>query len=495
MTFTTGSMHKKVLGQGLIYGLTSFLQSAIGFAIIFMLTSFFTTKEFGIFSLLLVIGTCSSIIFYFGASSALGRYYFEDVSLKYNKSIISSAFQITAFGAFVLIVLATIFSSHISIISFQTDAYKIDVQLMFYAFAFTLLINLFNLILTYNNKSTIYLVINIISLIINFCITYVSIVYFDYKIRAPIIGLFISNILCFLILMFYFKSYLNFEYNNQNVTKLLHFGLPTVLTSLLYFILDFIDRFILKDLVSLSDLGIYSLAYRLAMVINIIFIAPFGIIWAPLRMKNSNNVEETKVMMVKVTSYMVIAGFMAILVVILFGRSIMPVFFKKVEYHDALCIMPILILGIFLKGLQNILDYGVNYYKKLHYYVIAAICSIFFNVVANYTFVPIFGYIAAAYITMFTNLLSTILIFRFSMMFFKVRLEFARIFLPLAVLVCFLYLFVSHPNYFDSVWIGVLIFLVTILFLFRYWLDLSEKLVIGKLLSQLYNYSKLFLKR
>jgi O-antigen/teichoic acid export membrane protein len=288
---------------------------------------------------------------------------------------------------------------------------------------------------------------------------------------------------------------LNLDFNNQNVTKLLRFGIPTVLTSLLYFTLDYIDRFILKDLVSLSELGIYSLAYRLAMVINIVLIAPFGLIWAPLRMKNSKNVEQTKVMMVKVTSYMVVAGFMAILVVILFGRSIMPLFFHKVEFLDALYIIPILILGIFLKGLQNVLDYGINYFKKLHYYVIAAICSIFFNVVANYTFIPIFGYIAAAYITMFTYLINTLLIFRFSMMFFKVRLEFARIFAPLVVLFCFLFLFKSNPNFFDSVWTGASIFLVTALLFFRYWLDLREKLVIVKLLAQLYNHSKLFLKR
>jgi O-antigen/teichoic acid export membrane protein len=488
-------MHKNILGHGLIYGLASFLQSAIGFAIVFILTSFYTPEEFGVFSLLLVIGSFASIIFYFGASSALGRYYFEDDSLKYNKSIISSAFQITAFGAFVLILIATIFSSNISIFSFQTDAYKIDLQLMFYAFAFTLLNNLFNLILTYDNKSTIYLLINLISLVINFCVTYVLIVYFNYKVRAPIIGLFISNILCFLFYIFYYKSYLSLDFNNQNVTNLLRFGIPTVLTSLLYFVLDFIDRFILKDLVSLSELGIYSLAYRLAMVINVVLIAPFGLIWAPLRMKNSKNVEQTKVMMVKVTSYMVMAGFMAILVVILFGRSIMPVFFHKVEFLDALYIMPILILGIFIKGLQNVLDYGINYFKKLHYYVIAATCSIFFNVVANYIFIPTFGYMAAAYVTTLTYLINTLLIFRFSMVFFKVRLELARIFAPLLVLLCFLFLFKFNANFFDSVWSGVLILLITTLLFFRYWLHLSEKLVIVKLFAQLYNHSKLFLKR
>ena len=475
MTFTIKSKLNEVLRHGLIYGLTSSLQSVLGFALLPILTSFYTTEEFGVYSLLLVMGTFASAFFYFGASSALGRFYYEEDKLEYKKGIISSAFQITAFGAFLLIILATIFSSNISIIAFQTDVYKMPIQLTFYGVAFTFLLNLLTLILRYNNKSILYLVITLLSVLINFIITYILLAYFNYNIRAPLIGLIISNLFSFLIILFYIKDYLTFEFKKKYLIRLLNFGIPALLTSLLFYLLDLVDRFIIKDLVSISDVGVYSLGYKLASVINILIIAPFGLIWAPFRMKNSKNEEVTKVLMVKVTSYLIIVGFIIIIIPILFGRSLMSIFFKKEEFLEALHIIPILTLGILLFGLQNILDYGINYYKKLQYYIITSICCIIFNVVANYSFIPIFGYKAAAYVTMLTYLFSTTLIYGFSSMFFKIRLEWNRILLPLAGLICFLYLFSFHPNYFDDLRLCILIFLLTIFLIYRYWLDSSEK--------------------
>lgn len=470
----------EVLRHGLIYGLTSSLQSLLGFVLLPILTSFYTIEEFGVYSILLVMGTFASAIFYFGASSALGRFYYEEDTLNFKKGIISSAFQITAFGAFLLIVLTTLFSANLSILAFKTDAYKSAIQLTFYGVALTFLLNLFTLILRYNNKSSVYLLVTLCSVLINFTFTYILLSYFNYGIKSPLMGLIFSNLFACLILLFYIRSYLSFRFNKSYLKKLLSFGIPALLTSLLFYFLDLADRFIIKDLVSISDVGVYSLGYKLASIVNILIVAPFSLIWAPFRMKNSNNEEFTKKIMVKATSYIIIIGFIIVIIPILFGRSLMPIFFNKEEFLEALNIIPILTLGILLFGLQNILDYGINYYKKLQYYIITSICCIIFNVLANYTFIPIFGYKAAAYVTMFTYLFSTILVYQFSNIFFKIKLEWKRILFPSVSLIFFLFFFSFHPYYFDSLALGFFLFLLIVFLIYKYWLDSSEKLSLHK---------------
>ena len=97
---------KELLNHGLIYGLTSSLQNLLGFILLPILTVYYTTAEFGIYSIILLVSTLAGSLFYFGASSALGRFYFDEDSDAYRKKIVSSALFITLVGAIILILLS-----------------------------------------------------------------------------------------------------------------------------------------------------------------------------------------------------------------------------------------------------------------------------------------------------------------------------------------------------------------------------------------------------
>ena len=466
---------KQLFSHGIIYGLTSSLQSILSFVLLPVLASFYSTEEFGVYSLLLVMGAFASSVFYLGASSALGRYYYEEDSIEYKRVVISSAFQLTAFGALLLILLATLFASNISSIAFQTIKYSLHIKLAFYGVGCTFLLNLLTLILRYDNKSKLFMVVTITSVLLNFLITYILLSYYNYGILAPLTGLFISNLVSFLILLVYIREHLDSAVYPVYLFKLLSFGIPALVTSLLFYVLDLADRFIIKDLLNISEVGVYSVAYKVASIVNVLLIAPFGLIWAPFRMQNSKNELETKILMVKVTSYMFIIGFLIILFTLLYGRSLMAIFFDKPEFLEAAQIIPILIMGIFLFGIQNILDYGINLHKKLHYYIMTSICGILFNIVANYTFIPMWGLKGAAFATMFTYFLTTTLIFIFSSKFFKVSLEWNRIVSPFIYLSVLMAVFHYFPSTRENVLIGMVFFLLSLYVVFKFWLTNSER--------------------
>ena len=465
----------EVLKHGVVYGLTASLQSILGFALLPILTSFYTTEEFGVYSILLVMGAFASSIFYLGASSALGRFYYEENTEKYKKIIVSSAFQITLAGALLLIILATIFAPYISILVFKSKIYSLQVQLTFYGVAFTFLLNLLTLILRYDNKSTLFMIITIIGVVLNFIVTYTLLTRYSLGITAPLTGSLVSSFISFILLLFYIEGYLTFKVEKKYLIILLEFGIPALFTGLLYYVLDLVDRFIIKDLLGFAEVGVYSLGYKIASVINVLVIVPFCLIWAPFRMQNSKNEEQTKTLMIKVTSYMFIIGFLIILAAILYSRILMSIFFKKLEFLEATTIIPILIMGILFFGLQNILDYGINLHKKLQYYIITSLCGVTFNIIANYTFIPIFGYKAAAYVTMFTYVLTTALIFIFSSKFFKVHLEWARIIVPFVFLVFLMSIFEFFPSIFDNFFLTITIFLSTMCGIYRFWLKNDER--------------------
>ena len=94
MTMSTESYKTKIeelFKHGLVYGITSSLQNLLGFIMLPILTSFYSPDIFGVYSILLLLSAFTSAIFYLGASSALGRFYFEDTSEFFKKRIVTTS--------------------------------------------------------------------------------------------------------------------------------------------------------------------------------------------------------------------------------------------------------------------------------------------------------------------------------------------------------------------------------------------------------------------
>ena len=176
MSVTNVSYKKNVeelFKHSLFYGITSSLQNLLGFIMLPILTKFYTPDIFGVYSLLLLLSAFASAIFYFGASSALGRFYFDEDSANYRKKIVTTSLLVTLIGAILLIIFALIFSKRISHQLFQSEIYSKPIILILISTAFSFILNLFTLLLRYEKKASHYFLIVIFGVIVNFCITYI----------------------------------------------------------------------------------------------------------------------------------------------------------------------------------------------------------------------------------------------------------------------------------------------------------------------------------
>ena len=128
------------------------------------------------------------------------------------------------------------------------------------------------------------MIVMIGTLLINLITTYFLLIN-DYGVLSPLFGIVVSMSLGFSLMCVYRLKSLIFILKKDYVLKILHFGVQISITSLLFYVLDFSDRFIMNELLTLSDVGIYSLGYKIGSLINIILILPFCYVWAPLRME------------------------------------------------------------------------------------------------------------------------------------------------------------------------------------------------------------------
>jgi O-antigen/teichoic acid export membrane protein len=474
---------KEIFKHSIVYGLTSSLQSLLGFILLPLLTKYYTTEVFGVYSIILLINAFASAIFYLGASSALGRYYFEEESEEYKRQIITTSFLITLSGAILLILLAFTLSGYLSLWLFDTWKYATAVKLGLIGSAFGFLLTIMTVLLRYQKKSKMFLIVSITGFLLNFLITYTCLTRLGQELLSPLYGALLGNLFCFLILLTIYMRSFTLMLHKAQFRMIFIFGVQIALSSLLFYILEWADRLIIKDLLNLSDVGIYSLGYRLGSVLNIMFVLPFSLIWGPVRMeylKNKNNNE----FITKVVSYYSIIGLFFVFLGFLFGEEVMAFFFKNKAYGDAAKIFPLIMLSILFAGYQNIIDLGIYIKGKLYYLTFICIGAICFNLTLNYFFIPVFGYMAAAFVNLATYIFSSSLIYIISNKYYEIHVEWTRIFFPILFgIMCILIINLPFYSVYIKTLIKVFLLITGILFMIKFWLNKREKNVLCKIVK------------
>tara|TARA_B110000967_G_C18876071_1_gene558363 strand:+ start:733 stop:2220 length:1488 start_codon:yes stop_codon:yes gene_type:complete len=462
----------KLFKNSLVYGLTSSLQSILGFVLLPILTIYYTPEIFGVYSLLLLLSALSSAIFYLGASSALGRFYLEENSDLYKNKIFTTSLIITLIGAFLLISLGLIFEKPLSISLFETDKYHLPVKLILIATSFGFLLNLMTLLLRYENKASLFFIIIISGILVNFIITYSLLSKFNYGILAPIYGVLISNALLFFILILIKIKNLTKKLEVDHFKLILSFGTQSSIAGLSFYLLEWIDRLIINELLNLNDVGIYSLGYKLGAIINILIVVPFSLVWGPMRMQYAKS-EALPSYTVKVVSYYTLIGVFVLSVTILFGEDILKIFFTNKSYANSILIVPIIMFSLFFYGYQNIIDFGIYINNKIYYYTVIAAVLILVNVGLNFWLLPSFGYQAAAYVTLFTYFLSSSIIYLVSSFYYPIKIEFTRVFSAL-ITIPILYYLVNFSGGLNFS-IRIIIALTISLMFYTLWLNKTER--------------------
>jgi O-antigen/teichoic acid export membrane protein len=98
------------------------------------------------------------------------------------------------------------------------------------------------------------------------------------------------------------------------------------------------------------------------------------------------------------------------------------------EYWEALGIVPIILAAYYFNGVFTNITSAFYITKNTKYLPMAVGTAAIFNIISNIIFIPIFGYIAAAYNTLFAYLISAAILYKFQKKIYEVEYEWGRVF-------------------------------------------------------------------
>jgi len=417
---------RKLVKHSGIYTFGNFTSKILGIVLIPLYTKVIEVNIFGIYSILEVTLQFMVGILHLGLPLALLRW----LNLEENKgrsgTILFSVFISTLFISISLFIVMFGLKSTVSELLFGSTQYT-DALLLISLIAGINLLN--NIGLTYlrsEEKSVLFISISIIRFLIQLIIT----IYLVAFLKAGIIGIFggqlSGSIVCSILLFPMLIKRFTVRINIKEIKEMFAFGYPLAFSGISTRILNMGDRYILGYLTNWSIVGIYSLGYKFANLIDTIFIKSFRYAFLPLAWKKLND-DNAKRYYAKMLTYFVFFIFWLTLFISVFSKGIIHIFARDKSYWDAYIIVPVAVFAISIKGMFSVVKMGLQFKSKTRYIALIVASAAVFNIVLNFILIPFFGMMGAAVATLVSFIFIVIAGYYYSNKFYPIQFEWYRI--------------------------------------------------------------------
>jgi O-antigen/teichoic acid export membrane protein len=281
---------------------------------------------------------------------------------------------------------------------------------------------------------------------------------------------YLGKILAVLVIGFIFSMYylrrilakIKFTFKKDHLKYILIYSIPLIPYVLSSTIIAYFDRIIISNTIDASAAGLYSLGYNIAMLLAIIISATQTALMPDFfDFLNKKQYSRLDALVGKVFSLISFAA----LGLIFFSREIV-IILADVKFHEALVVVPIIVVGYIFYGMFTVYGRYIGYAKKTIYSSLVMIISGISNVILNAILIPQYGYIAAAYTTVFSYFLLFFLSWFVSKFILKqTTTPLWKIWKPVTLLFCYLVVyFVLTQNIIDLILLFVVKFILLALF-------------------------------
>lgn len=186
---------------------------------------------------------------------------------------------------------------------------------------------------------------------------------------------------------------LNAKTTNINTKEIIRYGIPLMLSMGLTTLFQAIDKMSLNYFCTYSEVGVYTSAMTLVNIFAIIQ-TTFNALWGPMQVEHYVNNPEDTTFIRKGNRYITIVMFFIGLTLILF-KDIFALLLGE-KYRLAAYILPFLIFNPIMYTISETTCSGIGLYKKSHLYIYISLGPCITNLIGNWLLVPRFGCQGAA---------------------------------------------------------------------------------------------------
>ncbi|MEI8046648.1 MAG: oligosaccharide flippase family protein [Bacteroidota bacterium] len=486
---------KQLAGQTAIYGLSSIVARIINFFFVPLYTRMLSTGNYGLASELLAYIALLQVVLTFGMETGFFRFASKDKSRA--EVIFSTALISLGSTSISFLLLITLFAGPISLFAEHPANYIIYSALILAIDCFTAILFAE---LRFKNKAfkfALFRTIKILSevsfnLILflylpKYFIMHPDSVLLKFIPATPDYGYILMAILlsCMVSLVLFVPRLLNlhFIFSKQQFRELIIYSLPLMIAGLPGVANDFISRIFFRFFAPATSpwqdqLGIFNANVKLA-VFMVLFVQMFRYAAEPFFFSSSAR-DDMKKIYADVMKY-----FVAFCVLIFLCIAMYPELFALLlgkEFRIGIGVLPIMLIANILLGIVFNLSMWYKLSGKTRYALTITMLGLGINLLINIVFMPVYGYLAAAWGYLFSYLAMVIFSYYLSRKYYPIPYEWKTILLYLltGVAIYLVSVFIAP----SSLWIRILLNTLYIIIFVGFVLK-REKIDLRKITVQL----------
>lgn len=263
----------------------------------------------------------------------------------------------------------------------------------------------------YEYRYKIATIVSVFSTILSqlFAIWFIKCRYFESDSISKIMGTAIGSLtFCIPIYIMLMKKGKTFI-DKQIWKQVLIFAIPLIPHYLAQHVMASADRIMISDMYSSSAAAIYSVVSAISLIATVIWSA-INASLVPYTYESLNKNEYTGIK--KISLGLLIAYAVLCLGVSLIAPEVLFILAPK-EYYSGIYAVPPIAAVAFFNALYNLYATIEFYHKKSKGIAIATIISCIINIFLNAIFIPRFGFVAAAYTTLVSNIVLVLMHYLF----------------------------------------------------------------------------------
>lgn len=379
------------------------MQKGIATITVPIFTRMLTTDEYGVYSIYLswfnIFTIVTSLNLYYGVfNNALNRIQDKNESDRYIASMQGLTISLT-------IILALIY---LPFQSFWSDLLRLNKLVLWLMLAELMVepaIQFWAARQRFEYKYKLMVIVTLIKSALNPVLGFILVfVERDDKAFARILSIVIVEVVFAGVIMVYQFVKGRIFFDKANWKYALGFNIPLIPHYLSGIILNQGDRIMIENMEGQSEVGIYSVAYSVGMLVQLFTnainnsLTPW--MYDKLNRKEYNNIRKV------VNCILLFLG--GIIIMLCFFVPELIRIFAAEEYYDAIYVVPPVASSVYFIFLYNIFAIPQMYYERQKFMPVASIIAAVLNILLNFAFIPVFGYYAAGYTTVVSYIIYSI---------------------------------------------------------------------------------------
>ena len=398
-------MIKRFFRDGFIYTLSSILTRGISIILFPIYVNILTPADYGILDYLQVLSSFLLIIVSFEVGQGLARFLPELVAdRKQVKNYSSSALFFITVTFIFLGAAAFLSSKRLAVVLLGNEDYAVLIKIVAVNILKNAVVNQIIIQLQAELKAFQSASLSFANGTLNILFTILFLLVFKLGIVGALAAQVCSGLIVLLFGLYLIRNNLHWGFNLKALKTMLSFSLPLIPSSVFVVLALYIDRLAIRNMMSLEDLGIYSVGSKIAAVITLVMVG-FQRSITPLVYHHYKE-KDTPGQIASLFRFFVVLALITVSGLSLFSINILDVIAPP-AYLPAYQVVPILVFASIF-GKIYIFSPGLTIAKRTKIVAVINFITALVNTGLNFLLIPHIGILGAAVATLTGSILMAV---------------------------------------------------------------------------------------